>query len=78
MLHIMHGLEEFLKRNMVKNSAFLLFYFFLHDKPKFLTLVMDKASQEDDASNKRSVRAKEEQPIGNKKCEKHMKNRRHS
>jgi len=47
--------HAWLGRIFKEKSAFLLFYFFLHDKPKFLTLVMDKASQKDDDSNKHNV-----------------------
>jgi len=40
----------------------------LHGKPKFLLLVADNKSQEDDASKKHSVGAKEERVIGNKRA----------
>jgi len=48
MLHGMHSLKSF--KEKYREEFCLLVILFLHDKPKFLTLVADEESQEDDAS----------------------------
>jgi len=71
-------LGRIFKEKYGEEFRFLACYFFLRDKPKFLTLVTDRESQEDDGSKKRSVGAKEDHPIGNKRAKAFEKNRSYS
>jgi len=63
------------KEKYGEDFRFLTCYFFLHNKPKFLTLTSEGNSSPDDpeeAFKKRSIGGKDERPIGNNQA-KHLK-----
>jgi len=64
------GLGRVYKEKYGEEFRFLPCYFFLRNKPKFLTLITDggDGGSHEDAPKKRSIGAKDERPLGNKRA----------